>query len=424
MRNVFLTLFLAVLSLSLSAQSYVHRILVLNEGYFDFITNEVIIPPSVGAYDPSTMSYTQLFTIEDARFTSGIAFDDDRYYVAADGQVLVVDRLTDEVINTYSLPGVRKLAVWNDLVVATRGEYGVPFGSYVQVFNKSDFSLAGEIPATDLPYTTEGVLVVEDKAYIAVNNGFVFGEEVGQLAVLDLATLSLEEVIDLGPDGINPDNLMRDGDKILTLNNKDYTGSSVSSYRITTGDLSTANLANVTSGCGTSALYNSEVYYQDFLSTALTRYAPESEEIITELELGQNLYGLVFDPYNERFYAGVTDFFSSGTLYVYDLAGNVLDTETVNVSPGNIALDVRTTTSIEEQAGLELELFPNPATTHLTVKGSGMLRVYNSAGALVMDMQAADALNLVDIEGLANGVYTLELTAENGQRGHRTFVKQ
>ena len=44
------------------------------------------------------------------------------------------------------------------------------------------------MPSTpdDIPYTTEGIAVIDDKAYVAVNNGFDFGNEVGQIAVIDL----------------------------------------------------------------------------------------------------------------------------------------------------------------------------------------------------------------------------------------------
>jgi hypothetical protein len=57
------------------------------------------------------------------------------------------------------------------------------------------------IPSSIQPFTTENISIHNDKAYVAVNNGFVFGEEVGKLLVIDLKTLSLESTIELGIDG-------------------------------------------------------------------------------------------------------------------------------------------------------------------------------------------------------------------------------
>ena len=427
MRKIVLFFVFAALGIAAFTQNYVHRVLVLNEGYFDFMTGEVVTPPSIGAYDPATGEYALLNELEEARFISGIAMDESHYYVSADGHLLKYDRYTDELVTSTSLTGIRKLAVWNEQLIVTRGEFGIELEDYIRVLDKNSLATIYTIPSATMPYTTEGIVVYDNNAYIAVNNGFVFGGEVGMLAVLDLAAAAITATIDLGPNGINPDNIMLDGDVIYTLNNKDYSGSSVSSYRVSSGDLSTNDLINVTSGCGTSALYNSEVFYQDFASTAITRYDPETNEILEELELGNNLYGLTFDAINERFYAGVTDFFSSGTLYAFDLDGNVLDAVEVSVSPGTIALDVRTATGIEDVAAVTaIQIFPNPAAERIVISSAeGRVRIFNAAGNLVAEQLSNEGNNLeMDISDFSAGLYLVQVTRLDGSVSTANFIRQ
>ncbi|MFN3940521.1 MAG: YncE family protein, partial [Chitinophagales bacterium] len=342
MKKIYHLMLAIVITVASTAQSHVERVLILNEGYFDYFSNEIVIPVSLGAYQPETGVYTEVHTIDGVRFASDLLIYENNYYIAADNYLLVYDLYTDTLVMQKEIQGIRKIAVNANRIVVTRGEYLTAFDTYVEVLDKNTLDLIFSIPDAELPYTTEGVVIRDGKAYVAVNNGFVFGGEVGYLAIIDLELQQLEAMIDLGADGINPDNLMSDGETLFTLNNKDYTGSSVSSYKITSGDVSTTNLLNVTSGCGTSSYFNGEIYYQDFLSTSISRFNPVAETITGEMELGNSFYGLAFDPLSNIMYASVTDYFSYGKVNVYDLDGSLLNTFDVGVSPGNIAFDVRT----------------------------------------------------------------------------------
>lgn len=86
-------LIISFITTSLVAQSYVERVLILNEGYFDYFSGEILTPVSVGAYDPETNIYTMLDEIENARFASDIILDESSYYIAADNYLLQYDLL-------------------------------------------------------------------------------------------------------------------------------------------------------------------------------------------------------------------------------------------------------------------------------------------------------------------------------------------
>ena len=73
MKNKIL-LTLLLLTNIISAQD-LKRILVLNEGRFDFNTNQIAVPVSVGAFDVNTKQYIKLLEIDGARFASEIKID-------------------------------------------------------------------------------------------------------------------------------------------------------------------------------------------------------------------------------------------------------------------------------------------------------------------------------------------------------------
>lgn len=96
---------------------------------------------------------------------------------------------------------MRKLACYKDFLIVTRGEYLKQLSAYIQIYNKHTFDLIYEVPYQVLPYTAENIIVKDDNAFIAINNGFDFGKEVGKIVKLNLTTLKLEAILELGPEG-------------------------------------------------------------------------------------------------------------------------------------------------------------------------------------------------------------------------------
>ena len=140
-----LVILLSVLLSQVSfAQNYVHQVLVLNEGYFDYTTNQSVIPPTIGSYDPVTQIYTTVDTISGARFASDMIINGDYIYVAADNMLYKYDKNDMSLTHSQTVSGIRNLAVWNDKIIVTRGDYDnvtfipILFNSYLQVFNTSD----------------------------------------------------------------------------------------------------------------------------------------------------------------------------------------------------------------------------------------------------------------------------------------------
>lgn len=413
MRKFIFTIFASFTILFASAQS-VNRVLILNEGYYDYVNSEIVTPVTIGAYDPSTSTYTTLDEVENARFATDIKIDGNYFYVAADDHLLKYDLLTNELINSVEIEGIRKIAFWNDEIVITRGEYLMSFDAYIQVYDKNSLELIFEVPGDVVPHAAEGVVVKDGIAYVAVNNGFVWGEEVGYIAQVDLYTQTLISTIDLGENGKNPDNIMIDGDNIFTLNNKDYTGSSVSNFKIGTGDISTADLLNISAGCGTSVYFNGDIYYQELFNSVVTKYNPITEAIIDETDYSKNFYAIVFDELNNLMYASETDYFSYGKINIYALDGDLISTFDAGVSPGNMVLDVRMGSSVPEVKNLEMNIYPNPVTESLTLQMNDnapidIVEIYGINGNKVAEYTVVH--NPIDVSVLITGNYILKLTS-------------
>ncbi len=330
------------------AQNVVNQVLLLNEGRYDYTTGEIETPVTIGSYDPFTSIYSVVDTIEGARFASDMLIDGDYFYVAADTQLLKYDLNTYELLASQSVTGVRNILIVNDNLFVSRGEYGVSFDSYFQIYSKSDLTFISELDTTEGPkWTTQNMVHTDNKLYVAINNGFEWGNEKSLIGVLDLSTLSYLEEIDLGSDATNPDNMMITDDYIFTVNNKNWSGASFSKVDLSTHSSTTINVSDVSTGCGTSCLRGDKINFQISMDSVLLEWDPAT--LLSSgnpLGINQNFYELAYDEVNNYLYASETDYSTYGKVHIYDADNNLVSEFDCGVSPGTIVFDVRNTTSI------------------------------------------------------------------------------
>ena len=239
----------------------------------------------------------------------------------------------------------------------SRGDYDpVTFGpllfnSYFQVYDKSDLSFVYEIDTVTGPkWATQNIIVDENLVYVAINNGFDSGNEEGLIGVIDANSLDYISEFDLGDNGKNPDNMMLYENNLYTVNNKDWSGSSISQINIETGTVVTKNISAAPTGCGTSCLKSGKIIYQISGDSLLFHWNPmaEGEDNSSEIGLFDNFYELAEDKTNNKFYASSTDYFTYGNINIYDENYNLESTFTTGISPGTIVFDVRQSVSLEE----------------------------------------------------------------------------
>ena len=415
MKKVLLTLSLSLTAL-VQAQNYVHQALILNEGYFDYQTNQIIDPVTIGSYNPANQTYQIVDTLEGMRFGSDVIIDGNFYYVAADTKIFKMDLNTHQEVASVSCPGVRNLGIYQNKLVATRGEYLTSYSSYLHIYDASTLSLIQAIDTVQGPkWATQNIVIDGSSAYIAVNNGYEWGNEKGLIGKLDLSNLSYGNEVDLGPDGKNPDNLVKLGGFLYTVNNKDFSGSSISKVALDGTSNSTVNLAAASTGCGTSALRDDKLVYQISMETSLIEFdinLMNTNGPIAGHTL--NYYELAQEPVTGQLYTSETDFFSFGTIHIFDDNNNELSNFNAGISPGTIVFDVRSSAGI---AAIEntLSVYPNPAVDLLNVTIDGVKRVYDLTGKLLIESSSTS----LDISALNQGIYVLNVNGINQQ-----FIKR
>ncbi len=415
MKKVLLTLSLSITAL-VQAQNYVHQALILNEGYFDYQTNQIIDPVTIGSYNPANQTYQIVDTLEGMRFGSDVIIDGNFYYVAADTKIFKMDLNTHQEVASVSCPGVRNLGIYQNKLVASRGEYLTSYSSYLHIYDANTLSLIQAIDTVQGPkWAAQNIVIDGSSAYIAVNNGYEWGNEKGLIGKLDLSNLSYGNEVDLGPDGKNPDNLLKSGDFLYSVNNKDWSGASVSKVALDGTSNSTFNLLSVGTGCGTSALRDDKLVYQISMETALIEF--DINLMNTNGPLAGhtlNYYELAQEPVTGQLYTSETDFFSFGKVHIFDANNNELSNFNVGISPGTIVFDVRSSAGI---AAIEntISVYPNPAVDYLNVSIDGVKRVYDFTGKILIESSATS----LDISALNQGIYVLNVNGINQQ-----FIKR
>ncbi|MBL6657234.1 MAG: hypothetical protein ISR00_02335 [Flavobacteriales bacterium] len=330
----------------LFAQDYVNQVLVLNEGKFG--QNE--FPVTLGSYNPVTQNYEVVDTIEGARFASDMVIDGNNIFIVADTLLLKYDLNTFEVLSTQTVVGGRNIAIVDDKLFITRGEYGVDFSSYLQVYSKSDLEFISELDTVSGPkWSTQNMVAHDGKLFIAINNGFNWGEEKSLIGVVEISTMSYLEEIDLGSEGTNPDNMVLNGDYIYTVNNKNWSGASFSKVDLSTMTATTINVSDVSTACGTSCLRGDRINFQLSQDSILYEWNPITfDDSGVNLGINENFYELAHDDINNYLYASSTDFTTFGKVGIYDADNTLVSEFDCGVSPGTIVFDIRNTTSIPE----------------------------------------------------------------------------
>ena len=409
--------------LTLNAQITVHQVLVLNEGYYNMGTQTQEVPVSLGSYDPVAGTYQTIATIADARFGTHVAVDNGVVYVAADSFLLKYDADNYQLLDQTVVHGIRQFAISNDKIVCAQGEVG-GLPHYVEVLDKATLDLLYSIDNATLPYSCQDVEIADGKAYIAVNNGFDWGNAVGLVGVLDLATDSWTGTIDLGPEGKNPENLMITADAVYAFNNKDFSGSSISKIGRSSGTLTYTNNVAVNSGCAASALADGNIYFLEYAQSQLARFNLGNDEVLDTLAGSPFVYGLLDDPINSIMYATTTDFLTTGDRHVMGYDGVVLNTVAVGVAPGRLALDLRSTSGIAESSEVKGSVFPNPATQLISIRlpQMGAFTIVDGTGRTSLADRTAAGLTTasMNVESLSTGIYSV---LQNGMLVAR-FTKQ
>jgi len=431
MKNILLLLSLTV-SLTTFSQNYINQVFILNEGFFDYTSNQLVNPPTLASYNPSSQTYSVVDTINGVRFASDMVINGDYVYVAADNMLFKYNKNTYSLLNSQQVDGIRNLAVWNDKIIVSRGDYDnvtfmpILFNSYLHVYNTSDLSLHLEIDTISGPkWSTQNIIVNGSDAYIAINNGYEWGNEKGIVGILDLNNMTYGNEINLGINGKNPDNMVFKNGHLYTVNNKDWSGASISKIDISNNTLnSTTDIASAITGCGTSCLKDDKLVYQISQETTLNEFDINLMNNIGPLNnFNLNYYCLSQDPVDGYLYTSNTDFSTYGKIYIYDLNNNEISNFDAGISPGTIKFDVLSNAEVNE-INFNISFYPNPANNELTLNSAfnGRIEILNLIGQKVININSKNT-HKINISSLKKGKYILNFIDNSGENTLKSFVK-
>jgi len=362
--NIYILPFLFT-ALCFSQNNYLHQVLLLNEGCYDYYNEEILDPPTIGIYNAETNTYNTEIEIANSRFASDLIVDDGFFYVAADNKILKYNLDTYELINSIEYSGVRKLTIYEEFLFVSRGDYDLEtyspiiFDSYLDVYSKEDLSLFYSFETSnDGPqWSTESLLTLDDKLYVAINNAYEYGNYKGIIGVVNISNMDYSE-LDLGSEGKNPINMMYRNNNIYTVNNKNWDGSSVSIVNVSSLIVETITLSDVSAGCGVSIIRDDKLNYQKSSDTEmyiLNLETLEQEGSVNNLE--NNYYAVASNPLNNYLYAAIANFTSNSGVLIFDENNNQVNSFFADVATSKIVFDIRNETSsnlIEEKNSHEI----------------------------------------------------------------------
>ena len=323
-----------------------------------WVLNET--PPSLGRIDLTSFSYEELLSFDNVGYATDLEIQGDLAVVVLENRVVKVDLSTGQMLADVELLGAQEATLLDDgTVVVTRGGLDdawqpLDLTSFLVWLDGDDLGLEGELLPTEGPtLPSQEVMVHNGKVYVAVNNGWAFGQEVGRLGCWDVEEDIYSEW-DLGEGAKNPVALhVLDGD-LFTVNNGDWSSTSVS--RTSLSDLATVEtvaLDGVSVGCNASAFVDTKLAVQISGENGLRLLDGPSmvwEEGAVLNADAPSAYSLIVHPSHGWTCAGVTDYVTYGEIQIRTAEGEWLATVPVGVSPGSLAWRTLDVSNLDEVA--------------------------------------------------------------------------
>lgn len=420
------TFVLTACTINSNAQSYkLNQVIVLNDGNTLGSGGQ---HTRVGSYNPVTKVYQDFDTIA-AQFGSHVVIDSGFIYVGADSLLIKYDLNTHAKLATQTVIGIREMAIWGNQILVTTGTT-FPLKAYFLGYNKSNLSFIYR--DTTVSHATEGIQVLNDTAYIAIND---FGSgAVGNLGVVDLKAQKEKREINLGASGLNPYSVFAEpsNQKIYTVNNLNYNNSTVTAYDALTTAFNNNSL-HLSAGCTGSAYYLGNVYFEASNDDNIGVFSNTSLTVWDSLKMHKYVYGMGIDSADGYIYVGQTDYVSYGNVFIYDLFGHPIDSFAVDIGPGNFAFDIRAVTGVQSipASAISVDVYPNPTSSrvNITIDGNTSLQklsLMDALGKIVYEtpLKSSQKLISLNMESYSSGIYFLTIQSADGSLIHNKIVKQ
>jgi hypothetical protein len=316
------------------------RLFVLCEGNSD-------MQGSLGYIQIPSMQYVHVDSV--SRYGNALYQHGDSLYVVVDfGDILVFNLRTNQFVDTINAHA-RQVAVWNSQLLVT--SFSDPFFRVYSISN--GFPLLYSLDATKVRDVAEGISVVGNRAFIAVNG---YGSD-SLVVVIDLVAQDTFRTVSVAK---NPNNFAFDGNRLYV---QSLTWSPTDGGLIITHLDQDGNVIKVDStylvSYGGFALIDNLLYFNntDLFNPTLAAYSVSSGIVIDSVIAGYfyALYG-----YGDTLWLSETDFISTGYVRYWD--GTTLSAPVAtHISPRALLFVPDVVSGIEsESLSDRLVVYPNP----------------------------------------------------------------
>jgi hypothetical protein len=310
-------------------------------------------------------------------------------------------------------------------VVATSSDFGNTFNTELLASGFSGGQVCDCCPATLVSAQNYTTMLYRDNlsnvrnmwAGISTDGGATFGNGIA----IDQTNWPYNSCPSSGPDGVII------GDTLYSVFMSGATGNFLVYH-------SAASLTNLTSGNSTAFTgFTAGLNSQNFPRIA----SSGNSTAITWLQTTNNVDQIMFQ---------FTDNIQNGFPILIDTitSGNQLENTDIAVSPGAVHLiwENSTTGTIRYQKGtyittnapeplndFAIQLYPNPATDYVKVKMENVKRsliniaIFNLYGQPVYDQRNLKDLELLDIRGLATGMYSVKISIDGISQFQKLLVE-
>ena len=254
---------------------------------------------------------------------------------AGDDKIYQYDLLNHQVIDsTPGISGAQKAVIEGNWLIVSRG-FGAS-SNYVQIFDKNDLSSGPVYNDTQIPSTTNGIAIYDEKAYVAYTHN-----DSGRVAVIDLSNNPpiFQTVFSLDTLSAGLGGLFTDGNDLYGLSERKdsnfnllYAG--VSKIDPDNGTFQTVSVPASSSGVGilNGTLYGSFGNGDNSFDLATMTVNSGSAIFPASTTAG------VIDVANDEFFFQTTDYFSFGAMGAYSLTGTQLGSVNSDFSGSAVAL--------------------------------------------------------------------------------------
>ena len=154
-------------------------------------------------------------------------------------------------------------------------------------------------------------------------------------------------------------------------------------------------------------------------------YEPYYEDILYNIYRQTNQNGFEFyDVAYESHYIDSSIILSD--YYCYKITQvSIKDSDTCESSPSNIDCETLNIGTDESNSKGNIRVYPNPASTVLNIESPEKLnevRIYNILGECVLKLEIGNSEGKVDVSGLINGIYFVEILTERNSYKQKVLI--